>query len=163
MSLDFLFHKKCNWNWKSLSYVRLFATPWTVAVHGILQARMLEWVAVPSSRGSSYPGIRPRSPALQTDSLPSELPGKPQNQVSHNIMIYNTKICVLSCFTHVSLPPYGLQPARLLCPSDSPGKYTGVGCHALLQNICILMADSCCCMAETNTILESKYPPIKNK
>ena len=28
------------------------------------------------------------------------------------------------------------QPARLLCPWDSPGKNTGVGCHALLQGIC---------------------------
>ena len=44
---------------------------------GILQARILEWVAIPSSRGSSYPGIEPRSPALQVDSLPSEPPGKP--------------------------------------------------------------------------------------
>ena len=35
-----------------------------------------------------------------------------------------------SCLT---LHPQGLQPARLLCPWDSPGKYTGVGCHALLQ------------------------------
>ena len=40
-------------NWKSLSRVRLFATPWTV--HGILQARILEWVAFPFSRGSSQP------------------------------------------------------------------------------------------------------------
>ena len=31
--------------------------------------------------------------------------------------------------------PYGLQPARLLCPWDSPGKNTGVGCHFLLQGI----------------------------
>ena len=30
--------------------------------------------------------------------------------------------------------PHGLQPARLLCAWDSPGKNTGVGCHALLQN-----------------------------
>ena len=29
-----------------------------------------------------------------------------------------------------SLQPHGLQPARLLCPWDSPGKNTGVGCHA---------------------------------
>ena len=29
--------------------------------------------------------------------------------------------------------PYGWQPARLLCPWDSPGKNTGVGCHSLLQ------------------------------
>ena len=32
-----------------------------------------------------------------------------------------------------SLLPHGLQPARLLCPWDSPDRYTGVGCHALLQ------------------------------
>ena len=48
-------------------------------VHGILLARMLEWVAVPFSRESSHPGIEPRSPALQVDSLPTESPGKPQN------------------------------------------------------------------------------------
>ena len=31
-----------------------------------------------------------------------------------------------------SLWPHGLQPARLLCPWDPPGKNTGVGCRALL-------------------------------
>ena len=35
--------------------------------------------------------------------------------------------------TSDSLRSYGLQPARLLCPWDSPGKNTGVGCHVLLQ------------------------------
>ena len=34
-----------------------------------------------------------------------------------------------------SLQPHGLEPARLLCPWGSPGKNTGVGCHALLQGI----------------------------
>ena len=34
-----------------------------------------------------------------------------------------------------SLRPHGLQPARLLCPWDSPGKNTGVGSHSLLQGI----------------------------
>ena len=46
-------------------------------VHGILQARILEWVAFPFSRGCSHPGIEPRSPALQVDSLPAEPQGKP--------------------------------------------------------------------------------------
>ena len=32
-----------------------------------------------------------------------------------------------------SLRPHGLQPCRLLCPWDFPGKSTGVGCHCLLQ------------------------------
>ena len=49
------------------------------AVHGILQARILEWVAVCFSRDLSNPGIEPRSPALQADSLPAEPPGKPKN------------------------------------------------------------------------------------
>ena len=43
------------------------------SVHGILQARILEWVAMPSSRGSSQPGIEltsPESLALKADSLP---------------------------------------------------------------------------------------------
>ena len=31
-----------------------------------------------------------------------------------------------------SLQPHGLQPSRLLCPWDPPGKSTGVGCHVLL-------------------------------
>ena len=34
-----------------------------------------------------------------------------------------------------SLQPHGLCPTRLLCPWDSPGKNTGVGCHFLLQGI----------------------------
>ena len=34
-----------------------------------------------------------------------------------------------------SLQPCGLKPTRLLCPWDSPGKNTGVGCHFLLQGI----------------------------
>ena len=34
-----------------------------------------------------------------------------------------------------SLQPHGLQPARLLCPWNSPGKNTGVGSHSLLQGI----------------------------
>ena len=41
-------------------------------VRGILQTRMPEWVAIPFSRGSSQPGIEPRSPSLWTDSLPAE-------------------------------------------------------------------------------------------
>ena len=32
-----------------------------------------------------------------------------------------------------SLQPYGLYPTRLLCPWDSPGKNTGVGCYFLFQ------------------------------
>ncbi|MES7760928.1 hypothetical protein U6J64_12300, partial [Cutibacterium acnes] len=48
-------------------------------VHGIFQARILEWVAISFSGDLPNPGIEPRSPTLQADSLPSEPPGKPKN------------------------------------------------------------------------------------
>ena len=93
---------------QSLSRVQLFATPWTVAHQaplsmGILQARILEWVAMPSLQGDRpNPGIEPKSPALRADSLPSE----------------------------------------------SPGKNTGVGCHALLQGIFLTQeSNQASCMA----------------
>ena len=55
-------------------------------VHGLLQARILEWVTYPFSRGSS----RPRNwTALQVDSLPADLPGK-------FIYIY-VYICIYVC------------------------------------------------------------------
>ena len=43
---------------QSLSLIQLLATPWAVgaSVHGISQARKLEWLAISSSRGSSWPG-----------------------------------------------------------------------------------------------------------
>ena len=69
--------------------VQLFATPWTVACQaplsmGILQAKILEWVAMPSSKGSPQPGIEPRSPTLQVDSLPAEPQLKPVHQLYFN-------------------------------------------------------------------------------
>ena len=39
------------------------------SVHGIPQVRILEWVAIPFSGGSSWPGVTPGSPALQADSI----------------------------------------------------------------------------------------------
>ena len=48
--------------------------PMDHTVHGILQARKLEWVAFPSPGDLPNPGIEPRSPALQAGSLPSEPP-----------------------------------------------------------------------------------------
>ena len=45
-----------------------------------------------------------------------------------------------TCFLSLSvmsdfLQPHGLQPTRLLCPWNSPGQNTGVGCHSLLHGI----------------------------
>ena len=54
-------------------------------VHGILQARILEWVAFPSPGDLLNPGIELRSPASQVDSSPVEPQGKPiGHRVRHN-------------------------------------------------------------------------------
>ena len=52
------------------------------SVRGILQARILEWVAVLSLRDLPDSGIELGSPALQADSLPSEPAGKPKITVA---------------------------------------------------------------------------------
>ena len=44
-------------------------------------------------------------------------------------------VCQVASVVSGSLWASGLQPATLFCPWDSPGKNTGVGCHALLQGI----------------------------
>ena len=57
--------------------------------HG-LQASILEWVVFPSPGNLPKPGIEPRSPTLQVDSLPAELSQKPKN----------TRVGSLSLFPH---------------------------------------------------------------
>ena len=65
------------------------------SVHGILQARILEWVAISFSRGSPDPGIEARSPTLQADALTSAPPGKPlkyKNTVSQKTSYRDTEL-----------------------------------------------------------------------
>ena len=72
--LGFSLHRCCG---LVISCVQLFCDPMDCSlpgssVHGILQARILEWVAMPFPRGLPNPGIKPVSPvalALQVDSL----------------------------------------------------------------------------------------------
>ena len=56
-------------------------------VHGILQARILVWVAVPSPGDGPNPGIKPSSPTLQVYSLPAEPPGKPKDTRVGNLSL----------------------------------------------------------------------------
>ena len=67
---------------KSLSRVRLFATPWTVAYQAPQSmefSRQEYWSGLPfpSPGDLPNPGIKPGSPMLLADALPSEPPGKP--------------------------------------------------------------------------------------
>ena len=50
-----------------------------------------------------------------------------------NIFYYQEDESVSCSVMSNSLWPHGLEPTRLLCPWDSPGKNTGVSCHILLQ------------------------------
>ena len=67
---------------KSLSRIRLFATPWTIARQAPLSmgfSRQEYWSGLPfpSPGDLPDPGIEPESPALLVDALSSEPPGKP--------------------------------------------------------------------------------------
>ena len=67
---------------KSLSRVRLFAIPWTVAHQapqsmGFSRHEYWSGLPFPSPGDLPDPGIKPGSPALYADALPSKLPGKP--------------------------------------------------------------------------------------
>ena len=69
-----------------LSRIWLFATPWMVARQAPLSlgfSRQEYWsgLSFPPPGRLPNPGIEPRSPALQTDSLPAELPGNPPSSI----------------------------------------------------------------------------------
>ena len=91
---------------KSLSRVRLFATPWTVAHQAPLSmgfSRQEYWSGLPfpSLGDLPDPGIEPRSPALQADALTSEPPGKPRVKqiLSYEVVILNLGTERLKCIT----------------------------------------------------------------
>ena len=90
---------------KSLSRVRLFAIPWTVVYQASLSmgfSRQEYWSGLPfpSPGDLPDPGIKPRSPALQGDALPSEPPGIYIYTHTHifNWIILFLKLCIYTCF-----------------------------------------------------------------
>ena len=81
------------------------AAPGTV-VHGILQARILECVAFPFSKGSSQPRYQTRSPTLQADSLPAD-----RKCALHLIILY------FYCWTGVQFKSFSkIPPSRKRYP-----------------------------------------------
>ena len=60
----------------------------------------------------------------------------------HSLPYFRSLVRTVSACVHAQLPrscltvrSHGLQPARLICPWNSPGKNTGVGCCAVLQGV----------------------------
>ena len=67
------------WKGKSLSLVWLFVTPWTIQSMDFSRPDYWSGQPFPSPGDLPNPGIKPRSLALQTDSVPAEPQGKPKN------------------------------------------------------------------------------------
>ena len=65
--------------WKPLSRVGLFATPWTIQFMEFSRPEYCSGYPFPSPGYLPNPGIKPRSPTLQVDSLPAEPQEKPKN------------------------------------------------------------------------------------
>ena len=80
---------------KSLSHVRLFATPWTVAYQASpsmgfsRQEEYWSGLPFPSPGDLPDPGIEPGSPALEADALTSEPPGKPIITLGRKLSVSN--------------------------------------------------------------------------
>ena len=92
--------------------------PMDYRVHGILQARILEWVVFPFSRGSSQPRIKPRSLALQANFLSADLQGKHKN----------TGVGSLSLLQWI-FPTQEVEPASSILQADSlPTELSGKPC-----------------------------------
>ena len=73
-----------------LSRVQLFATPWTVAYEAPPSTRFSRqeywsWLPLPSPEDLPNPGTEPESPAMQADTLPSELPRKLPRKLDYTI------------------------------------------------------------------------------
>ena len=82
---------------KSLCRVRLFATPWTVAYQAppsMEFSRQEYWSGLrfPSPGALSNPGIKPGSPAVQADALPSESLGKPHLKNTNKINVHTSSV-----------------------------------------------------------------------
>ena len=69
-----------------------FCDPMGYRVHGIFQARILDWVGFPFPGGSSQPRDEPRSTALQVDSLPDEPKGKPGFRKGRGTRTFHAKM-----------------------------------------------------------------------
>ena len=78
----------------------------------VYKSVILEWVVISSPRDLPNSGIEPRSPALQVDSLPAELPGKPHN--THKYIIHAIVIAHLGSTSLLYSSPFILTGFRIL-------------------------------------------------
>ena len=75
------------------------------SVLGMFQARILEWVAMSPPGNLPHPGIEPGFTALQVDSLPTELPGKPLHVLLLLSRVCRVQLCVTPEMAAHQAPP----------------------------------------------------------
>ena len=112
-----------------ISRVWLFCDPvdysWLgSSVHGTSQSRILEWVPIFFSRGSSLPRNQTSIPWIGRQIL---------YHWATTEVLHIHCCCQVTSVVSNSVPPHRWQPTRLPHPWDSPGKNTEVVCHFLLQ------------------------------
>ena len=111
---------------------------------GILQARILEWLPCPPSGDLPNPGIKPRSPSLQADSLSSDSPGKPQNtgvdslsllqkifltqELNQDLLCYRLILHQLSYQESPSIQEMQVQPLSPGAPEEGNGNPLQYSC-----------------------------------
>ena len=95
------------------------------SVHGISQARILEWVAIPFSRGSSQPRIEPASP-VQAGGFSTPVPfGKPIFHRKSLISLSPVKFCVIYLFTFACAGSLLLHGLSLVVASGNDSLFAG--------------------------------------
>ena len=104
----------------ALSCVWFFVTPWTVALQAPLSMEFSRW--------EYWSGLSFPTPGYVYIELIHFI-------VQQKLTQYFNSVYVSRSIMSDSLWPRELQPTRLLCPWNSPGKNTGLGCHSLLQGI----------------------------
>ena len=103
-------------------------SPLCSSVHGISQAKILEWLAIFFSRGSSPPRDR-----IWISYITGGFFTNRATRETHTNACCCCCCCCVALVVSDSVRPHRRQPTRLPRPWDSPGKNTGVGCPFLLQ------------------------------
>ena len=121
--------------WVKAQSCPALSNPMDCTVYGILQARILEWVAFPFSCDLPNPGMEPRSPTLQANSLPAEPQGKPSSLTKMQFSSVQFSRSVVSD----SLRPHESQHTRPPCSSPSPGVHSdscpsSLWCHPAISS-----------------------------
>ena len=153
-----------------LSHVQLFVTPW-IAAH---QASLSITNSRSSLRLTSIESVMPsshlilRCPLLLLPPIPLSIRVFSDESTlcmrlarthaltkrhpcwcltakhQHEYPPMNVCVCAKSLHLSKSLQPHGLQPTKLLCPWDTPGKNTGGDCHALPQGTLLTQGSNLC-------------------